>query len=243
MPAADRLRTAVHTLHLHAGRLAPSDVAVASRWLLSAGAVASLLEASLLPHPHVLEAFVRVLGGDADHFKQLLDHARREATGGAAYLQPALFQNTSPTTDPAADSTGPSDPPPTDAQPHPVGPDAVMKTFSKVFLEERTVEDGRARLLHKLAGQQAPARVTNSTQPRPLAAIVEALRHPHPHLAAEGLLVAARASAGAPQKATAVPKTQADGAEWPMNLALAQPATQLPTGPSGPTESTQHAPG
>jgi transcriptional regulator with XRE-family HTH domain len=154
MPAAEKLRTAVHTLHLRAGRPAPSDVAVASRWLLSAGAVASILEATVLPHPDVLEAFVRVLGGDVDHFRQLLDDARREATEGATFLHP--------------------DP---DTDPQPTGPDAVMTTFSKVFLEERTVEDGRARLLHKLAKQQAPARQRADAQPRPLTAMVDALRH------------------------------------------------------------------
>jgi transcriptional regulator with XRE-family HTH domain len=154
MPAAERLRTAVHTLHLRAGRPAPSDVAVASRWLLSAGAVASILEATALPHPDVLEAFVLVLGGDTDHFRQLLDDARREATEGATFLHP--------------------DP---DPDPQPTGPDAVMTTFSKVFLEERTVEDGRARLLHKLAKRQAFTRQTADAHPRPLTAMADALRH------------------------------------------------------------------
>lgn len=156
MPAAERLRTAVHTLHLRAGRPAPSDVAVASRWLLSAGAVASILEATVMPPPDVLEAFVRVLGGDVDHFRQLLDDARREATDGATFLHPS---------------------PDPDPDPQPTGPDAVMTTFSKVFLEERPVEDGRARLLHKLAKQQAPTRQTAEAQPRPLTAMVDALRH------------------------------------------------------------------
>jgi transcriptional regulator with XRE-family HTH domain len=38
LTAAEQLRIAVQTLHLRAGRPAPNDVAVASRWLLSAGA-------------------------------------------------------------------------------------------------------------------------------------------------------------------------------------------------------------
>ncbi|MGW3990562.1 helix-turn-helix domain-containing protein [Streptomyces sp. NPDC004830] len=160
MPAAERLRTAVHTLHLRAGRPAPSDVAVASRWLLSAGAVASILEATVLPHPDVLEAFVRVLGGDVDHFQQLLNDARREATEGTTLLH-----------------SGPDPHPEQDQDAQPTGPDAVMKTFSKVFLEERTVEDGRARLLHKLAKQQSSAGKAADAERRPLTAVVDLLRH------------------------------------------------------------------
>jgi hypothetical protein len=55
VPASERLRTAVHALHLRAGRPASNDVAVASGWLLSAGAVASALEATALPQHDVLE--------------------------------------------------------------------------------------------------------------------------------------------------------------------------------------------
>ncbi|GAB2897871.1 hypothetical protein GCM10027074_76320 [Streptomyces deserti] len=176
MPAAERLRTAVHTLHLRAGRPAPNDVAVASRWLLSAGAVASILEATVLPHRDVLETFVRVLGGDVDHFKQLLDDAHREAASGA-FLQPSPRSASHAAT---AVPTGPSTAAESGTDPHPIGPDAVMKTFSKVLLEERPVEDGRARLLHKLAEQQVPARLTDGDQPRPLTATVEALRHRPP---------------------------------------------------------------
>ncbi|MGA5318774.1 hypothetical protein ACPCTK_32420 [Streptomyces pseudogriseolus] len=150
----------MHTLHLRAGRPAPSGVAVASRWLLSAGAVASILEATILPHPDVLEAFVRVLGGDVDHFQQLLNDARSEATEGTTLLH-----------------CGPDPHPEQDQDAHPTGPDAVMKTFSKVFLEERTVEDGRARLLHKLAKQQPSTRQAADAQPRPLTAVVDLLRH------------------------------------------------------------------
>ncbi|WP_254402637.1 AAA domain-containing protein [Streptomyces sp. AC555_RSS877] len=173
MPATERLRTAVHTLHLRAGRPAPSDIAVASRWLLTAAAVAFILETAVLPHRDVLATFVRVLGGDVDHFTQLLANARREATQGSAFLQ---------SSSPHAVSPGePSDTPPpeTDAhEPHPVGADAVMKTFSKVLTEEHTVEDGRARLLHKHAEQQGtPAQPAERTRPRPLTAITEALRH------------------------------------------------------------------
>ncbi|MGW6958771.1 helix-turn-helix domain-containing protein [Streptomyces chartreusis] len=171
MPAAERLRTAVHTLHLRAGRPAPSDVAVASRWVLSAGAVASVLEATVLPLPAVLATFVRVLGGDGDHFKQLLEDARHEAAEGLALLQSS--------TAPAAGGQSSICPP--DGDPHDVrstGADAVMKTFSKVLTEDQTVEDGRARLLHKLAEQHvAPARHANGVRTRPHSAIADALRY------------------------------------------------------------------
>ena len=51
-----------------------------------------------------------------------------------------------------------------------------MKTFSKVLTEDRTVEDGRARLLHKFAKQHVtPVRQKDGARPRPLTAI--ALRH------------------------------------------------------------------
>ncbi|WP_190201666.1 helix-turn-helix domain-containing protein [Streptomyces djakartensis] len=171
MPAAERLRTAVHTLHLRAGRPAPNDIAVASGWLLSAGAVASILEATVLPHHDLLEAFVRVLGGDVDRFKQLLDAARREATEGAALLRPSSSHSAT------AAATGPSTTAESDADPHPTGPDAVMETFSEVLLEEQTVEDGRARLLAK---QQAHARPPGGHQPRLPTTTVEALRHRPP---------------------------------------------------------------
>ncbi|GAB7111104.1 hypothetical protein JCM4814A_94230 [Streptomyces phaeofaciens JCM 4814] len=152
LPAAEQLRTAVRTLHLRAGRPAPNDVAVASRWLLSTGTVASILEATVLPPQDVLETFVRILGGDVRRFSQLLDNARAEATPHPARRQP-------PTRPPSAPASARPDHPGThqpgqDTHPaQPVGADAVMKTFSKVLTEDRTVEDGRARLLHKLARQ------------------------------------------------------------------------------------------
>ncbi|MGW1364884.1 helix-turn-helix domain-containing protein [Streptomyces chartreusis] len=161
MPAAERLRAAVHTLHLRAGRPAPSDVAVASRWLLSAGAVASILETTVLPHPDVLGAFVRVLGGDVDHFTQLLVDARHETAEGVALLQCPTAAEASRTQG-AAGSHGAQA-----SSAHSSGADAVMKTFSKVLTEDHTVEDGRARLLHKLAIQHiSPARRTD--KPRSL---------------------------------------------------------------------------
>ncbi|MER6562115.1 helix-turn-helix transcriptional regulator [Streptomyces sp. NPDC001027] len=165
--AAERLRDAVRTLHLRAGRPAPNDIAVASRWLLSTGAVASVLEATVLPHQTILETFVRVLGGDIDHFNQLLDHARAEAEE-TAWLQPtarpsAITALARPT--PPQPST---DPPTT----RPAGADAVMRTFSKVLTEDHTVEDGRARLLHKHAEQQTtPLRRAAGTRPRPITPI------------------------------------------------------------------------
>ncbi|WP_371103196.1 helix-turn-helix domain-containing protein, partial [Streptomyces sp. PU_AKi4] len=86
--AAEQLRTAIRTLHLRAGRPAPSDIAVASRWILTAETVASLLEASVLPPHDVLQTFVRLLGGDPDHFSRLLDNAHHKATRDTALLHP-----------------------------------------------------------------------------------------------------------------------------------------------------------
>lgn len=50
-PAAERLRSAIQTLHLRAGRPAPTDIAVASRWLLPASAVASSSRPPCCPTP------------------------------------------------------------------------------------------------------------------------------------------------------------------------------------------------
>lgn len=159
LPAADRLRAAVHTLHLRAGRPAPSDVAVASRWLLSTSAVASILEGTLLPHPDVLATFVRVLGGDVLHFSRLLDEARHEATCGTRLLPSPAHHTSSP--GPAQDTPAP----PTPSLPlQPSAANAAgehlaehIAAFSKVFTEDETVEDGRARLLDKLAEQHKHA--------------------------------------------------------------------------------------
>ncbi|MER7978307.1 helix-turn-helix transcriptional regulator [Streptomyces sp. NPDC095817] len=150
----ERLRAAIQTLHVRAGRPAPNDISVASRWVLSTGAVASLLDTAVLPHHAVLETFVRVLGGDTDHFRQLLADARADA----ARQQPFTHR--------------PAQPPPA---PPGAGADAVIKTFSKVLTEDRTVEDGRARLLQKLAKQTQPEHPADSTRPR--RTFSEALRH------------------------------------------------------------------
>jgi transcriptional regulator with XRE-family HTH domain len=175
LAAAERLRAAIHTLHLRAGRPTPIDVAVASRWVLTAGAVASLLEAAVLPPPEVLHTFVQLLGGDTDHFHQLLHDAHHETTPTTALQSP-------PARDPA-DSPSTFTPEDT-ATAQPIapgpdgiaGPDAVMKTFSKVLTEDRTVEDGRARLLHKHA-KQHPA---GAHRRRTLTTLTEALRHRAP---------------------------------------------------------------
>ncbi|MEU3901792.1 helix-turn-helix transcriptional regulator [Streptomyces sp. NPDC045251] len=174
LSAAERLRTAIRTLHLRAGRPTPVDVAVASRWVLTAGAVASLLEATVLPPPEVLRTFVQLLGGDSDHFHQLLHDAHHEtAPGTASQPPPAPFPaKPSPTqTTPADDTTTPTFTPGFNGI---AGPDAVMKTFSKILTEDHTVEDGRARLLHKHAKQTLP---TGTHRHRTLTAITEALRH------------------------------------------------------------------
>lgn len=180
MPATEQLRAAIHTLHLRAGRPAPNDVAVASRWLLSAGAVASVLETTVLPHQAILETFVRILGGDVHHFNRLLDNARTEASQESGRLQPSTQPTPHPS--PAATLTAQRNTRPTDTDPHhtqPIGADAVMKTFSKVLTEDQTVEDGRARLLQKLAKQHAtPVRKKDGTHPRPTGALKHRLTTP-----------------------------------------------------------------
>lgn len=164
LPAAERLRAAIHTLHVRAGRPAPSDIAVASRWLFTAGTVASLLEGTVLPPRDLLQNFVLLLGGDVDHFTQLLDDARREA----ARSTPLLHTPAPPEQPPAPRLHG-SVPP---TRPHRTpGPDTVMKTFSKVLTEESAVEDGRARLLHKHA--EEGTRPNNDRRPT---ALTDALR-------------------------------------------------------------------
>ncbi|MFC8349569.1 hypothetical protein [Streptomyces sp. NPDC057280] len=161
LTGTERLRAAIHTLHLRAGRPSPADIAVASRWVLTVGNVASILETNVLPPRPVLHTFVQILGGDTDHFDQLLNDAHN-----TPLLQPETSPGLSPSEHgalpaPAPASTGAS-----------TGPDAMMKTFSKVLTEDRTVEDGRARLLQKLA--KAPE--ADHHRRRPLASLTHALR-------------------------------------------------------------------
>ncbi|MEV5085947.1 helix-turn-helix transcriptional regulator [Streptomyces sp. NPDC056159] len=176
LPAAERFRVAVQTLHLRAGRPAANDVAVASRWLLSTDAVASILEGTVLPHHAVLETFVRVLGGDVDHFNRLLDNARAEAPQATRRPQPPTppKPHPSPTAVLTEHASTHQDTPHDSA--HTTSPDAVMKTFSKVLTEDKTMEDGRARLLHKLAEQRPVARQAASSRSRRITAITDALR-------------------------------------------------------------------
>jgi transcriptional regulator with XRE-family HTH domain len=169
LSASERLRAAIHTLHLRAGRPTPIDVAVASRWVLTAGTVASLLEATVLPPPDVLHTFVQLLGGDTDHFHQLLHDAHHETV---PQPPPTCLTATPATTTALARRTTAQ--PITPGPDGIAGPDAVMKTFSTVLTEGRTVEDGRARLLDKHAQQTHP---TSPHRRRTLTAITKALRH------------------------------------------------------------------
>ncbi|MGV9567887.1 hypothetical protein [Streptomyces sp. NPDC003480] len=121
----------------------------------------------------------RLLSGDVDHFTQLLDNAHHEATHGTAALQPTTHTKTDSVTPMAGGGASPgaehrTTPP---ADPSRTGPDAVMKTFSKVLTEDHTVEDGRARLLHKLA-EQNPRKGHNRC--RPTTDITKALRQRKP---------------------------------------------------------------
>ncbi|WP_158786569.1 helix-turn-helix domain-containing protein [Streptomyces sp. NRRL F-5065] len=171
MTAAAQLRTAIRTLHLRAGRPAPSDIAVASRWLLTTGTVASLLEATVLPPRDVLHTFVQLLGGDTDHFSQLLDNAHHETDRDTAPLQPPAPAADLPSPTAAEDHVTPQ---PVPRPSCPTGPDAMMRAFSKILTENHTVEDGRARLLHKLA-KKTPAQDSHHHRRR-RTSLTEALR-------------------------------------------------------------------
>ncbi|MEU9352391.1 helix-turn-helix transcriptional regulator [Streptomyces griseoloalbus] len=171
MTAAEHLRAAIHTLHLRAGRPAPSAIAVASRWVLTTGTVASLLEATVLPPRDVLHTFVQLLGGNTEHFSQLLDNAHQEAERDTALRQPPTPAAALPS--PTTVGEKHTAPQPAPKPIRPTGPDAVMRTFSKVLTEGHTVEDGRARLLHKLA-KKTPAQ--DSHRRRRRATLTEALR-------------------------------------------------------------------
>ncbi|MFI9297550.1 helix-turn-helix domain-containing protein [Streptomyces gardneri] len=142
MPATERLRTAVQTLHLKAGRPAPHDIAVASRWTLGIHAVASVLEGESLPDGEVLGHFVRLLGGKSRYFEDLLLNAQRELESRSTPHSP-LSHASEPTSQ--GDTEGETAPPTGD------GLDEVLKKFSTVFAEQDPVEDGRARILQKMA--------------------------------------------------------------------------------------------
>ncbi|GAA1600531.1 helix-turn-helix domain-containing protein [Streptomyces globosus] len=131
MPATRRLRIAVETLHMKAGSPAPQDLAVASRWSLGITETASLLEGEVLPDEQVLWRFVRLLGGDTTYFTDLLSAARLEADTAAAVAaegHPAVGEA-------PADS----------------GIHQVMTTFRPVLTTQDTVQDGRARILQRMA--------------------------------------------------------------------------------------------
>ncbi|MEW1699418.1 MULTISPECIES: helix-turn-helix transcriptional regulator [unclassified Streptomyces] len=155
MPATQRLRTAVETLHLKAGRPAPQDLAVASRWNLGITELASLLEGEQLPVEDVLGAFVRMLGGDVRYFTNLLTDAQQEA---------GTLPGRSPQT--VTDESGGAPPGPGGGQ-----IDTVLKTFSTVFFERDTLQDGQARILRRLA-----ERTQADPQAASLASRLEALR-------------------------------------------------------------------
>ncbi|GAA2462897.1 helix-turn-helix domain-containing protein [Streptomyces lavendulocolor] len=159
MPATERLRTAVRTLHLRAGRPAPHDIAIASRWALDIASIASVLEAEALPEREVLLPLVRFLGGKVDYFEQLLEEAQEELLNG-----PGLLHRPRPAREPrgAANEEGDR----RSRSPHlsesretlaPAGLDGVLEAFSEAFTEQRTLESGRARLLQKLAEEPRAA--------------------------------------------------------------------------------------
>lgn len=183
LPATDRLHIAVQTLHVRAGRPAPHDIAVASRWSLDAAAAASVLESASLPDRTVLTTFVRLLGGSIDYFNRLLDDALQEVVQSSEHLdRPEPAPWTACTSLPKTDTNA--------LAPSPAGADEVLRAFSKAYTEQQTVEDGRARLLQKHAKQQRPnaleragllQMLADRGRTRSLAATTETLRHRAAH--------------------------------------------------------------
>jgi hypothetical protein len=107
-----------------------------------------------------------------DPGKILLDVALALALGGDCLADVALLRAEPAVFGPVASDPTVSQPSTDPHTTHPAGADAVMKTFSKVLTEDHTVEDGRARLLHKHAEQQTtPLRRAAGTRPRPIAPI------------------------------------------------------------------------
>ncbi|WP_327359973.1 helix-turn-helix domain-containing protein [Streptomyces sp. NBC_01296] len=145
VPAADALHKAIHTLHSRAGQPAAQDIAVASRWTLTTDEVAHLIEGTQLPAWRVLKLFVDLLGGDATHFRRLLDQATAEHGASPAVL----------TSRPTSDRTTPSPAQPPTKQPAPTALNEVIATFSRTLNHPSIVESQRARLLQKRADRNA----------------------------------------------------------------------------------------
>ncbi|MCX4632768.1 helix-turn-helix transcriptional regulator [Streptomyces sp. NBC_01443] len=145
VPAADALHKAIHTLHSRAGQPAAQDIAVASRWTLTTDEVAHLIEGTQLPAWRVLKLFVDLLGGDATHFRRLLDQATAEHGASPAVL----------TSRPISDRTTASPAQPPTKQPAPTALNEVIATFSRTLNHPSIVESQRARLLQKRADRNA----------------------------------------------------------------------------------------
>ncbi|MGW8779786.1 helix-turn-helix domain-containing protein [Streptomyces sp. NPDC055796] len=165
VPAADAHHKAVHTLHSRAGQPAAQDIAVASRWTLTTDEVAHLIEGTQLPAWRVLKLFVDLLGGDATHFRRLLDQAAAEHGASPAVL-------TSQTSDRTTVTLAQ---PPT-KQPTPTPLNDVIATFSRTLNHPSIVESQRARLLQKRADRNAighlrtqePGGTSRQKQPSPV---------------------------------------------------------------------------
>ncbi|MDX3589103.1 helix-turn-helix domain-containing protein [Streptomyces europaeiscabiei] len=155
-PALDRLHQAIRTLHLRAGRPAPHDLAVASRWTLAASDVAVLLEAGHLPSWNVLEPFVTTLGGDLGYFQALLNSALQEEQDerlrGPQVPTPASWGAVPPPAGPTASD-----------QPASTALAGILAQFSSAFQNQPTVESGKARLLQRFAERNgdSPQRLTD----------------------------------------------------------------------------------
>jgi transcriptional regulator with XRE-family HTH domain len=140
-PALELLHQAIRTLYLRAGRPAPHDLAVASRWTLAADDIAVLLEAGL-PAWNVLEPFVTTLGGDLNYFRKLLDNALEEEQEEHLH-DPSTPTHVSWDTAPAGPSVS--------EQPTSTALTGIFAQFSSAFRNQPMVESGKARLLQRLA--------------------------------------------------------------------------------------------
>ncbi|GGP93336.1 helix-turn-helix domain-containing protein [Streptomyces melanogenes] len=150
LTAVPRLLAALRTLHVRAGQPRPLDIAVATKWRLTAEEIAAILEGTVLPPWKTFQRLLHILGGNPTDFERLWKAATREHYGDVP-APPA----------PPAPGAGP-------AMPAPVrGFDAVLTQFRQALSHEPPlVEDQRARLLQR-AAERRRATASRSLQATP----------------------------------------------------------------------------
>ncbi|MET7543630.1 helix-turn-helix transcriptional regulator [Streptomyces sp. NPDC005507] len=77
--AAAQLRRALHTLHVRAGQPSEYDMAVATRWKLTANEITQIFDGRRVPSWSSLSRLLSVLGGMHDYFKPLWQAALQES--------------------------------------------------------------------------------------------------------------------------------------------------------------------